>query len=713
MSTGKRNKTVLTLAAVAMVVLAVGQVQAESIEVPNGDFQLYKPGTDYTVTATLSGAYAVGVGDNVALSGGGNANYSDGTSGGSVDVPSWIPVTGAADGQFLSNGVDGSAGLNGFGAWAKTGNRIQSADSLGDLKAGRIYTLSSVISGPIIGDPDCIFVLDLVTDGVALTPSSSVTPTTGTSPGEDWQVISRTYETTTVDDFGKPVTIVVGTGPSPDATVAGRVVFDNVMLDVENPMNPFPDYGDLIKPPGDVELSWTNWPGVDANDVWVDVWFGTEPNELSPNYDMTLVVDATSAGGKNATSVIVDASGDPETYYWEVNSYLNGEDKINDANALKWVLWTFTTTPDLPIESVDAGEDMITWSGEPVQLDATVVDDGESALTYAWSADPADGVVFSDAGAEDPSVTITRIPAWVDITVPDASFETRSIDDTHFVWLYSSLSPDWRFPDPDGTATPGTWGYSFPWNPGLGDGGRTGNWTADGFGGNAADGNNCIVVGSRTYADAGHPGGLAQLLDATYDPEYSYKLSVKVGRTGWRMWGGYKVELLAGGTEEESSTQYSDKVVGGTVIGQDMSTDTPDAEVWNTSMVTVLPNSANAGLAGEPLQIRVTPLTIPNDPNTTYVVVDDVKLSTDAPPAVFFPVVLTLGVTDEYNMTPLEDTLTIDVYDDPCKAAIFGMSLDADNPIDYNKDCIVNLKDAAVMAAKWAVDNSLTEPIAK
>jgi len=57
--------------------------------------------------------------------------------------------------------------------------------------------------------------------------------------------------------------------------------------------------------------------------------------------------------------------------------------------------------------SVDAGTNMITWSGEPVELDATV-QDGVTVVSYGWSADPNDGVVFSDETVEDPTVTITK-----------------------------------------------------------------------------------------------------------------------------------------------------------------------------------------------------------------------------------------------------------------------------------------------------------------
>jgi len=65
--------------------------------------------------------------------------------------------------------------------------------------------------------------------------------------------------------------------------------------------------------------------------------------------------------------------------------------------------------PNLP--SVDAGADMITWSGEPVQLDPNVVEAPGSdwtSLTYLWTADPDDGVEFSDPDALAPSVTITK-----------------------------------------------------------------------------------------------------------------------------------------------------------------------------------------------------------------------------------------------------------------------------------------------------------------
>ena len=73
--------------------------------------------------------------------------------------------------------------------------------------------------------------------------------------------------------------------------------------------------------------------------------------------------------------------------------------------------------------SVDAGASMITWSGQPVELDATVQED-ITVTSYLWSAEPADGVVFSATDIEDPTVTITKAtlnpsPVTLTLTVND------------------------------------------------------------------------------------------------------------------------------------------------------------------------------------------------------------------------------------------------------------------------------------------------------
>lgn len=72
-------------------------------------------------------------------------------------------------------------------------------------------------------------------------------------------------------------------------------------------------------------------------------------------------------------------------------------------------------------------------------------------------------------------------------------------------------------------------------------------------------------------------------------------------------------------------------------------------------------------------------------------------------------VALTLTVDDGEN-PPVTDIMTIKVYDDACEAARLGMSLAANNPADFNRDCKISLEDLVRMAAKWLNDTGLTVP---
>jgi hypothetical protein len=83
-------------------------------------------------------------------------------------------------------------------------------------------------------------------------------------------------------------------------------------LDLEHPMAPSPNIGATV-PAGDLTLSWTNLAPTTGTDVWVDVWFGTDPGT------MTKVANAQ----QNLTSLLVNLPG-ANTYYWRVDSYLDG-----------------------------------------------------------------------------------------------------------------------------------------------------------------------------------------------------------------------------------------------------------------------------------------------------------------------------------------------------------------------------------------------------
>ena len=94
---------------------------------------------------------------------------------------------------------------------------------------------------------------------------------------------------------------------------------------------------------------------------------------------------------------------------------------------------------------VYAGVDMITWSGQAVPLNPRVINtdtgDPQAALTYSWSANPADGVVFSATNIEAPTVTITKAtsnPSMVILTlaVNNVGSSEPDITDTMTVYVY-------------------------------------------------------------------------------------------------------------------------------------------------------------------------------------------------------------------------------------------------------------------------------------
>jgi hypothetical protein len=100
---------------------------------------------------------------------------------------------------------------------------------------------------------------------------------------------------------------------------------------------------------------------------------------------------------------LVEHIGKPMTIVIGVQDENNLEDRVVFDNV------TLDIDPNA-ITTVDAGNDIVTWSGQSVQLAPNINDGGTSTLTYAWSADPVEGVevVFSDPAIEAPTVTITK-----------------------------------------------------------------------------------------------------------------------------------------------------------------------------------------------------------------------------------------------------------------------------------------------------------------
>jgi hypothetical protein len=89
-------------------------------------------------------------------------------------------------------------------------------------------------------------------------------------------------------------------------------IVDNATVEVDFPHLVAPGYQSVVDA-GAVDLSWTNPAPNTGADVWVDVWFGTDPGA------MTKVVDA----GLNTTTATVNAPV-ADNYYWRVDAYLDG-----------------------------------------------------------------------------------------------------------------------------------------------------------------------------------------------------------------------------------------------------------------------------------------------------------------------------------------------------------------------------------------------------
>ena len=228
---------------VLFVLLAIG-VSAQAALVPNGDFAMYKPGTDIPVVSWGGEGYNIWVqqiGMNRPLSGTagddtpGYVTFADTTTGTNVDIPGWITpalgATGNADLFFAGwDDTDGTSALNSFGGWSggKGGTAISDAPlTVPALGAGEKLVLSAMVAGP--AGPRT---LELLLNGTPLVPISQVDPeATGGGGGhtpDQFRVISRTYGPIGAGD----VKVLVGIRNDGDPLYASRLTFDHIELNV-------------------------------------------------------------------------------------------------------------------------------------------------------------------------------------------------------------------------------------------------------------------------------------------------------------------------------------------------------------------------------------------------------------------------------------------------------------------------------------------------
>lgn len=219
-------------------------------------------------------------------------------------------------------------------------------------------------------------------------------------------------------------------------TLNVELIDGDTYITANSPMEPFPAYESLIAD-GSVELSWTNMAsdnGIDA--VYVDVWFGTDPESLSLVPGLSGVADANSV---TVDAPVIDLP--PTTYYWKVNSYIYGEDMVGDANMIEGDVFRFDVTNDFAPTVEIHTPDTLTWANEPIQLEATISDTGDSAVHIEWtSSDPNTKFIdpltlLEDPTVEDPIVTVDYGAGEVTLTVtvwddynPETDLATMVLD---------------------------------------------------------------------------------------------------------------------------------------------------------------------------------------------------------------------------------------------------------------------------------------------
>jgi len=219
----------------------------------------------------------------------------------------------------------------------------------------------------------------------------------GADDGVTWNVIGSTDEVDAIDN-----TSTTWTDESPGSPI---FLLDGSTLIAR-------DYKDLwdheiqhiidVTEQGDVD-TWWPWTGT--------YWDGT----AAPGHP-------TSYGALGSSGQVGQGNSSSATdWIWRTNT-ADPPTNLMNMYALSDPLVIVGQT-DANIPDVDAGADVITWSGRAVQLDPNVIEKAGSDwtdLTYLWSAEPDTGVDFSNAIALAPTVTITKAtenPSSVTLTL--------------------------------------------------------------------------------------------------------------------------------------------------------------------------------------------------------------------------------------------------------------------------------------------------------
>jgi hypothetical protein len=209
-----------------------------------------------------------------------------------------------------------------------------------------------------------------------------------------------------------------GIGDDTMNNMSGDMVF-HIDLDEATPGNPgyaSPQNGGTVTG-GNVKLSWTNLLANVGSDVYVDVWFGTDPVT-----DFTKVVNK----GTNTTSHTVSAASD-DRYYWRVDSYLNGAPTGTPAQGSLLTFYVDETGEPSLISALTALENHIlgtpSLSSSQIAAHKATIDTHKSLFGSSYDVMVAAFDLVETYDTSGPG------PLWVNQVLPDRS---SVVDDIHW-----------------------------------------------------------------------------------------------------------------------------------------------------------------------------------------------------------------------------------------------------------------------------------------
>ncbi len=441
-------------------------------------------------------------------------------------------------------------------------------------------------------------------------------------------------------------------------------------------------------------------PNSNITTTYVDVWFGTDTGTW------TKIVD-----GQDTNGLVVEATLPVNgSYVWRVDSYLEGDPATTsyggpgEPTVSTGDQWSFMATDDKPVVSVDLGDDMISWSGQATPLNAVAVDPPSTSVThYNWSAEPGYGVTFDPADPDmaTPTVTVDTSKRTTSNAIAGQEYDAEQHINNHALNTDSNYGSfdlqrtglevgsedvgglDWQtvglvFKDlgiPQGSTINSAKITFTVSNPGNEYEGNSNDFTlfvqpVDNAPDFLADPN--IITREKSAASvAWAPAGSPAVGSKVDTPDIKVLIQEIVNREGWSPNNNLALMIYP-----DVYLALADPLTGGTTPVQEIECYAGMAEVSNRATLTV-----------------------------TYDMPAGAEPSADP-----IPVTITVVINDETYPDTKTDSMTIDVYDTACKATL-SKALAADNPTDFNKDCITDLDDFADFAAAWLDDYSLTGPI--